>query len=292
MSGNFFLFHSPGAGDKSAFMPKGYWHMATCLRSIVISEQSRVPKGFENHEIYEGEGAFEFLLQVICGLHSPMIGETEVLGQFKEFVKVNRQAMGSGLQKIMDQLLKEAKGIRTEYLQNLGCTSYGSLLRKHMKGQKTSMFFIGAGSLAEDILPWFAKSGAPINLFTRRPEKKQNLKELGSEINLQSFEGIRSDHMKGVLVIAAPVSSEWLQEKIQLEQFDYVYDLRGESENDPLPFKNVVPLKTLFADIEANKEQAKQVKQQVQEAIKSSTLNFRQVERPRPFGWDDLWAYS
>src|SRR5207253_8864098 len=36
-------------------------------------------------EIYRGFDAYRFLLEVICGLNSPLIGETAVMGQFREF---------------------------------------------------------------------------------------------------------------------------------------------------------------------------------------------------------------
>jgi hypothetical protein len=38
-------------------------------------------------EVFRGQQAYRFLLEVICGLNSPIVGKTAVMGQFKEFLQ-------------------------------------------------------------------------------------------------------------------------------------------------------------------------------------------------------------
>ena len=57
--------------------------LATCVREIAfVDSRAAVPSGAT---ILHDEDAYAHLLEVICGLDSPMVGETEVLHQFKVF---------------------------------------------------------------------------------------------------------------------------------------------------------------------------------------------------------------
>ena len=47
----------------------------TCLRRIVFLHRSELePRTSSRLEIYSGREAYQFLLEVICGLHSPLVG--------------------------------------------------------------------------------------------------------------------------------------------------------------------------------------------------------------------------
>ena len=69
----------------------------TCLRRILFlnaSDHAELIRSLEAGEIvrpvvevFRGQQAYEFLLEVICGLNSPIVGETAVMGQFKEFLQ-------------------------------------------------------------------------------------------------------------------------------------------------------------------------------------------------------------
>lgn len=296
MSVSMVLFHSFAPGAQNLLLPEGYWHMATCLRSIVVSESDQAPKVLEGHDVLKNEAAYEFLLQVICGLHSPMIGETEILGQFKNFAKKNQGHFTQNISDLMESLSKEAKKIRSEFLQNLGCTSYGSLLRKHVRGKNGPIAILGAGSLTQDILPWFGKMDMDIHVFTRYPVKYQHLTDLYKKLTLKSLDTLAKSETRGTLVIAAPLSAQWIQENVDLDSFVKIYDLRGENETDPIlcpasPQK-IVTMQSLFSDIQMNQKQAEVTKSKALVEIKNSTVKMSLAERQRPFGWEDLWAYS
>jgi glutamyl-tRNA reductase len=292
MSEHFKVFHLKSAGDKNLPLPHGYWHLATCLRSIVITEKEGDPAPLSDHEVMRSEEAYAFLLKVICGLDSPLLGETEVLGQFKDFIRSHQESFSPMLQQILGNLTRDAKKIRSEYLQNLGCTSYGSLLRKELKATQQALTLLGAGSLAQDIYPWFAKSSNEVQVFTRSPEKYAAEFKNQENLKLRSYAQLSEAPLGGVLVVAAPLSSQWIQENLDLNAYSTVYDLRGDSHEDRLPGDQVTTLQALFSSIERNKIQAARTKERAITAIKKQADHLILLERPRPFGWDDLCKYS
>src|SRR5919109_355258 len=70
-------------------IPDGFTNLQwqTCLRRIVFLHRSE-PRDFADKpgsQTYFGRDAYQFLLEVICGLHSPLVGENAVMGQFRQF---------------------------------------------------------------------------------------------------------------------------------------------------------------------------------------------------------------
>ncbi len=292
MTENLVLYHIKEPG-KALELPDNYWHMATCLRSIVLSDQKGpTPRALERYEKKQGNEAYEFLLSIICGLDSPMLGETEILGQFKEFCRSHQDLFSSSMNEIITQLNRHAKSVRTEYLQNLGCTSYGSLLRKNLKNQEGEFIFIGAGSLTQDIVPWFAKLNVKLKVFTRSPEKYKDLESGQENLTLYSMDELSQLNSHGILVVAAPVSSEVLHQSLDLSTIEHIYDLRGDCLEDPLDSEHLTPLKALFTSIEKNKYQAMKIRERATRAVENLTVNLSLFEKQRPFGWEDLWTYA
>lgn len=294
MSSQFCVFHLKEPGQVSKKWPQGHWSMATCLRSMVLVDLShaQLDPSLERYQRYSGDKAYEFILSIICGLESPMLGETEILGQFKNFVKENQENFSSLMSDVIFSLLRDAKKIRTHYLQNLGCTSYGSLLRKHLKDSSGDLVLIGAGSLTRDILPWFAKASHRVRIFTRSPEKHTDIKAQYPQVEIYALQDLSSQEQAQVLVLAAPMESASIQKSLNIKNFKQIFDLRGESEKDPLPSHRTLRLKELFASIESNRKQATQVKNTAKQAIQKKAGRFHLQEKQRPFGWEDLWIYA
>src|SRR5437660_4432656 len=122
----------------------------TCLRRILFlssNENRAVIEAAEGGkalpptvEVFRGEEAYRFLLEVICGLNSPIVGETAVMGQFKEFslrARFPKTAWGPFLIGLMTNLLMDAKHVRHGHLQGIGSKSYGSIVRQQVKGMPT-----------------------------------------------------------------------------------------------------------------------------------------------------------
>jgi len=275
----------------------------TCLRRVLFlnsSENKALIEAAEhipaNVEVHRGVDAMQFLLEVICGLKSPLVGETAVMGQFREFVAnahFPNTAWGNSLKQLIGGVLVDAKTVRHDHLQGLGSQSYGSLVRSYVKGLP-QVAVIGAGQLAREILPWLLGK-TKVRLFYRHWERAKNLLNEYPEIELNQFSMSNGGwkHNPIGLVIAAPVKSadveDWAAR--QAANFSICLDLRGEAETDPLslPFP-VIKLSELFETLRSDRQRMDGRVAAARADIQSLAQRQTNQAQFRPFGWEDLCA--
>jgi glutamyl-tRNA reductase len=230
----------------------------TCLRRIVFLHRSELEQRTSSRlEIYSGREAYQFLLEVICGLHSPLVGENAVMGQFRKFrtsAVFPETTWGRFLRDLTTDLLVDARQVRHHHLQNLGSQSYGSLIRKHLKGQ-SSVAVLGAGSLAREIVPWLTDA----RVFYRNWQHARDLQDEHPHIEFEQFEmadaGWKSETTS--LVVAAPLTAaqinEWLA--VQRVSFSLILDLRGNAATDPIhSTQPVLNLSELLSSLQQERE--------------------------------------
>lgn len=190
--------------------------LPTCQRTIVVSYEQRP---FEHHplplhEKAEGQEAYLYLLETICGLKSKLVGENEIVGQFKEAYKTftQQEQRDSKLLLVLEKLFKDAKEIRTEHLIGIGQKTYAHLTRRHFSGKMKNapILITGSGQLAEDLINQFKKR-TPIVLCARNNTRAIELAQLhGCSVldwsereqwknfafiaNTIGFEGVLLDH--------------------------------------------------------------------------------------------------
>ncbi len=285
---------------KGQVVPKGVadrgllWE--TCLRHVVIVPKDSFVEGGDGSHLYTGAEAYRFLLEVITGLHSPILGETEVLGQFKNFAqRVDALPLAKELQfsKTAALLLSDAKKVRS-CLKDFGSQSYGGWLRKQIQpGWRIG--FLGSGQLVREMLPWVAKKAAQVTILARRPEvAKARVQTTGITAQVIGMYDVQ-DEIKGgldLLVIAAPMSAQAIEPLVKRTGAHLVVDLRGESVTDPLvegSFK-MIPLPQVFADFVKGQEEREECRRQAQSLVDECVAGLIQTQVVRPFGWDDLCA--
>lgn len=122
--------------------------LESCLRWIVVSRQ--LPESVPNStQVFQGIDAYRFLLEIACGLHSKMQGESEIFGQIKQAWKVYHaeQPLASReLHTFMQRLFADTKRIRTEHLHGIGGQSYAGAVHKLLGLRKDhSLLILGAG---------------------------------------------------------------------------------------------------------------------------------------------------
>jgi glutamyl-tRNA reductase len=293
------------ARDKMPIVLNGLdWR--TCLRRILFlnkTENAPLIAAAESEEvlvspveIYRGEESYRFLLEVICGLNSPLVGETAVLGQFREFAahaKLPNTWWGNFLRHLISNLLADAKRVRHEHLQGLGSQSYGSLVRQHLKGVP-SVALLGGGQLAREILPWLIGK-TRVRLFYRNLPHAQELLADYPEIQLDQFSPADAgwDQNATALVIAAPLKAAEVERWVgkQSPRFSLCLDLRGDAETDPvsLPFP-VIKLSELFDALRNERQRLAGRVEAAREEIKLLAQRQAQQAQFRPFGWEDLCA--
>ena len=247
-------------------------------------------------EVHRGKDAYRFLLEVVCGLRSPLIGETEVLGQFRAFcakASFPPTSWGWFLRQVTADLIVDAKRVRHRHLEGLGCHSYGGLVRQHLKGVP-SVALIGTGQLASEVVPWLIGK-AQLTIFCRNPLRAQALVEKYPQIRLEQFTTAHPGHEDGAvaLVIAAPLTSHEIQNWVQLQStnFTRAFDLRAEAVTDPLQVSfPVVALAELFAAVKNEQYRFAPRVEAARKEIELAVKRQADQTRFRPFGWEDLCA--
>ena len=250
----------------------------TCLRRIVFLHRTELARlETSDLEIYRGREAYQFLLEVICGLHSPVLGETAVMGQFRKFRAGARFAFtpwGRFLRKLTTDLLVDARRHRAQHLQDLGSQSYGSLVRKHVKGI-SRVALVGTGSLAQEILPWLIGK-TEIRLFYRSWLHAKRLRDKYPQVQLNQFKMADAGWVEeaSALVVAVPLNSAEIKQWLALQsvRLSLILDLRGNAASDALQSSlPVIKLPELFASLHEERERLKHRVVAAREAIEWMT---------------------
>lgn len=277
------LYHQPGGQALKLASGGGaipFFQWQTCLRSLVLVPEDgsdRLVHGAANTEAagewLEDELAYKRILEIACGLHSPLVGETEVFGQFKDAIQeriarasvstsVNspvsavEMAFVATLRQWAKALIEDVKLVRQKHLLDLGSQSYGSLVRREVRDfVRPQIEFLGSGQLTAEILPWLLKawrndgsvqeSATPsVAVHVRDIEKaRKRLEETTKEpIAYYSLShGPRvlaepaSTQAVRVLIIAAPMTADEIAAwGRDRVHYDLAIDLRGESRHDSL----------------------------------------------------------
>lgn len=176
-------FHS--GEDLSLLNDSSCFILKTCQRTLVLTMD---PDPVHNHPLKDHSGvqtmngreAYTFLLEIICGLKSKLVGENEIVSQFKTAY----QDYNSSSQKcskvllVLEKLFKDSKEIRTKYLLGLSQKTYSSITRKHIvnKHQAKSVLILGSGQLAEDLINQFKKK-ITVYISGRNTQKIESLSQ-------------------------------------------------------------------------------------------------------------------
>jgi glutamyl-tRNA reductase len=183
--------------------------LRTCQRTLVLAYDV-IPfhhKDLPKHDLLSGNDAYLFLLETICGLKSKLIGENEIVGQFKEAYKIYAASTlkDTKLLMILEKLFKDAKDIRTQYLIGISHKTYASLTRRHLIGRAHAdhVVVVGSGALAEDLINQFKKK-AQVSICARNTEKVQ---ELAALHNLTVIPWENRDSLKEMPFIANTVGT-------------------------------------------------------------------------------------
>ncbi len=129
--------------------------LRTCQRTLIISTES-TEAILPNAELFKHDEAYLYLLETICGLKSRLVGENEIVNQFKEAYQsfMQFEDKSTALIQILEKLFQDAKSIRTKYLIGIGQKSYASISRRHLISlqQAHTVLILGSGVLAEDMI--------------------------------------------------------------------------------------------------------------------------------------------
>lgn len=236
---------------------------------------------------WHDEAAYAHLLEVVCGLHSPIVGETEVLHQFKMFAE-GLSTQQPQWRELCARLLADARTIRSTYLIGLGSRSYGSVVRRHVR-DCPRVALIGTGMLAREIVPFLVRSDRAIDLWGRRPTCAVTAAGL-------TYRPLTSPLLvfaePAAIIVAAPIAGAAIAHLASRYRApSLLVDLRAEGAADPPP--PVAPLVTLadvFAEFDAVADDIAQRVVAAKAAIARCALAFAGRAKLNPSGWHDLCA--
>ncbi|MEX1100237.1 MAG: hypothetical protein WEB87_07415, partial [Bacteriovoracaceae bacterium] len=182
MLNDLILNNFPSGGQTDHIEGQRHFIMKTCQRTLVLSfERDPFANNFNpDKTCLRGQRAYAYLLEVICGLKSQLLGENEIVGQFKSAYKeyVRQEKVDTKLLLIIEKLFKDAKDIRSKYLLGLCQKTYASIARKQIVGARKGerVLILGSGQLAEDLINQFKKK-AQVVICARNSDKVERLKK-------------------------------------------------------------------------------------------------------------------
>jgi glutamyl-tRNA reductase len=238
--------------------------------------------------VRHGEAAYAHLLEVICGLDSPMVGETEVLHQFKQFA-AELTSDQNALREVSHQLMADARVIRARHLIGLGSRSYGSAVRRYL-ADRSLVAVVGTGMLAKEVVPFLIRPDRHVDQWGRRAAGA----DLDPSVTYRRLEDASPgllDHIAAI-VIAAPLPSRDIARlAAAYRDTSVLIDLRAEGPQDPPPpIAPIVTLADVFAGVQeagrANEARVAAAKDDVQRHARA----FATRARLNPSGWHDLCA--
>lgn len=271
--------HTPPAGPAA-------WR--TCLRDVIFVDADDA--GLDAHAINDAD-AYRLLLEILCGLESPMLGETQVLGQFKAFL-ASLPEDHAWIQRIGQRLLADAARVREQHLRHLGSRSYGSAVRRYV-GPGVRAVVLGAGQLAQEIVPFLATDSRTVDQWQRaQPATAPDI----AGVTVRSLDDLFTAPVASgpaVLIVAAPVPRDTIARVAsRYADLTRLIDLRAERDGGepPLPGIAVTTLEDLFADMTAARTRTAAQVDAARQEIARRSRQFGLRDDLRPFGWDDLCA--
>lgn len=250
----------------------------TCLRDVVFldGDETGVTPGAEHDTLLENGDAYTRLVEIVCGLQSPLAGETQVQGQFKAFLDTLEPQACGWLRGIGRQVLTDARVIRERHLRGLGSRTYGSAARRHTR-DCAHIALIGAGALAHDIEPYLAGTHT-IDRWTRTELADANDSRGTSETT--------------AVIVAAPVDSCTIARVARrYPNLRRVIDLRAEAERTTIDAAApVVTLSDIFINTSGHDDAESPQVREARRMARQCGRRFDTREELHPFGWDDLCA--
>lgn len=258
----------------------------TCLRSLAISfDDQPLAESKSSDQVYQGEKAYHFLLEVACGLQSPILGETEVFGQFREFADA-----WSDRAPFFQNVYADVKNVRQEHLSHLGSQSYGSWVRKQVQ-REMPVHLLGTGQLAQEIYVWLRKQNTNIDFYSRAHDRAElRLRNaLGADVSVHELGKAVPDLTDAAVVVASPVSAKQVQSWMGKSKPKLLIDLRDESSTNRIRGVSFC-LQDVFSEIEKGRHHARHKISLARQMIEEIVAKRFQSQTIRPFGWDDLCA--
>jgi glutamyl-tRNA reductase len=162
-----------------------------------------------NSVFYFGSAALRHIAETASGLKSAVIGENEIMGQVKSaFLDAkNNGACGSGMQQVLDLVLRASKKARTDTALSKGPVSAAGvaieLAGRHLFLKGSRALLIGTGKINEITVEKLIKKGAVVSFIAGRNLEKARLMAEKTGAEVFSIDDIGKALTEADLVISA-----------------------------------------------------------------------------------------
>lgn len=209
-----------------AKVPPGVFVLSTCLRvEVAVSGDANLLSEAltelfgdsrpASPEIRTGVDAARHLFSVAAGLESPVVGEVEILTQFRQALAPLRHsgAADGGFLKLLESAVATGRDFRAE----LGTSPHDTMaaLAAQMVGSEARVAVIGSGTMAKAVVGALAGLPAPpeITVVARSPEK----------VTINGVTVVSMEHLESVLadfgaIVSATAASTQLIEPDRLRR--------------------------------------------------------------------------
>lgn len=157
----------------------------------------------------EEKGAVRHLMEVVCGFHSRILGEDQILGQIKEayFSAYKIGAVKNELQRLFQEAITCGKKFRTEgKLYEIPVSSASIAVNEAIKKGAKNIMLIGYGEVGKLVLKYALSNNInELNLIVRNVEKIQGIEDKRVKvINYQEGRKIINDMDAVISCTSAP----------------------------------------------------------------------------------------
>ena len=273
------IHQTPGTGP----LPDGARTWRTCLREVAFLRDGVESTGAAT--LVDGD-AYSLLLEIVSGLRSPLVGETEVQAQFKGFLASLDPSADADLLRVGQRLLADVKSIRRRHFQGLGTREYGLLVAPRVTAGRR-VVLVGTGALAAEVLAHLPRAQR-VDRWGRMPQPVWDDYYL---LQTASSRPVLADDPV-TIIVAAPVPAADLRPLLACypRAID-VIDLRAADQRTPFDRGlRVLTLDDIFRQVQPMTLVAARRIADARREILSRGHAFKQREELRPFGWDDLCA--
>ena len=284
------------------------WRVETCQRRFVAWMNAETDPRAE----FTGAEAYEWLLRVACGLESRIVGETDVFGQLKSSWASQQESM-DGRQRAelsfwVQKVFEDTKEVRSQYLQGVGGSTYGTSVRKILMERAGSgsawdpALLVGAGQLAEAILPFLGDFAPEVRVWNRSSSRLAELRRAyrgASRLEICSGdEQVLHQWMaqSGLIVFAVPMDAEVDRARVSAipSQSCVVHlGLRQQELGPWAVLPEIVTLDTLFDSQDAQERLRSSASDRAERACRErAQLRDLAPSLSVAHGWEDLAVFA
>lgn len=278
--------------------------LKTCQRTLILGSGKLPFYHLEDQndirDMFNGDQAYIFLLETICGLKSEVLAEYEVVGQFKEAYQEYAKLpfRNTNTLTLLEKLFQDSKKIRTEHLTEIGQLSYAGIARKmvHSRMNEGDVLVVGSGTLSVDLIKLLKKKHR-VFLTARNTER---VTELCLEHSIDMVPWLNYNIYKKFDSVVNTIGSD-----VILFNEEFFQDFSRSNANDSKLFidlgspsvikthlsesSGILRLEDIFRQsAKMNIEKMEKIRCAKESIVKLCEIRRRNFSMSHPFGWEEL----